>query len=42
VEDSPASQYYSYRVISRKRGWVKLRDEWGATGWIRKDLLWIR
>jgi SH3-like domain-containing protein len=42
AEDSPASQYYSYRVISRKRGWIKLRDEWGATGWIRKDLLWIR
>jgi len=42
VEDGPAGQYYSYRVISRKRGWVKLRDEWGATAWIRKDLLWIR
>lgn len=42
VEDSPARKYYSYKVISRKKDWIKVRDEWGAVGWIRKDLLWIR
>ncbi len=42
VEDSPAQKYYSYRVISRKGSWVRLKDEWGSIGWIRKDLLWIR
>lgn len=42
VEDSPAQKYYSYKVISRKKNWIKVRDEWGAVGWIRKDLLWIR
>ncbi len=42
VQDSPARRYYSYKVISKKRNWIRVRDEWGATGWIRKDLLWIR
>lgn len=42
VEDGPAQKYYSYKVISRKKNWIKVRDEWGAVGWIRKDLLWIR
>ncbi|MDD3845667.1 MAG: SH3 domain-containing protein [Syntrophorhabdaceae bacterium] len=42
VKESPARKYYTYRVISSKKGWLKLRDEWGDTGWIRKDLVWIR
>ena len=42
VEDSPAQRYYSYRVISQKGKWTRVRDEWGSTGWIMNDLLWIR
>lgn len=42
VKDSPALKYYTYRVISSKKNWLRLRDEWGDTGWIRKDLLWIK
>jgi SH3-like domain-containing protein len=39
---SPAKQYYSYKVIKKKGGWVKVKDEWGNTGWIHKSYLWIR
>jgi SH3-like domain-containing protein len=42
VKDSPALRYYTYRVISSAGNWLRLRDEWGDTGWIRKDLLWIK
>ena len=42
VKESPARKYHTYRVISSKNGWLRLRDEWSDTGWIRKDLLWIK
>jgi len=42
VRESPARRYYTYRVISSKKGWLRLRDEWGDTGWVREDLLWVR
>jgi SH3-like domain-containing protein len=42
VKDSPALKYYTYRIISSKRNWLRLRDEWGDIGWIRKDLLWTK
>jgi SH3-like domain-containing protein len=39
---SPAPQYYSFRVMRRKGAWVKVKDEWGQTGWIYRSLLWVQ
>lgn len=38
----PAKQYYSFKVLQRKGKWVKVKDEWGAVGWIHTDYLWIK
>ena len=42
VEESPGKQYYSYKVLKIKGGWVKVTDEFGTNGWIFKKLLWIQ
>lgn len=42
VKDSPAQKYFSYRVLSTQGNWVRLRDEWGGIGWVRRDFLWIQ
>jgi hypothetical protein len=39
---SAAPQYYSFRVMRRKGAWVKVKDEWGQTGWIYRSLLWMQ
>jgi SH3-like domain-containing protein len=39
---SPAPQYYSFKVMKRKGAWVKVKDEWGQTGWIYRSLLWLK
>ena len=39
---SPAEKYTSFKVIDTKGSWVKVQDEYGDTGWIFKDLLWIQ
>lgn len=39
---SPAQQYSSFKVLKRKRSWIKVKDEWGKVGWISKRFLWIR
>lgn len=39
---SPAKKYYSFKVLKRKGIWVKVRDEWGDTGWIHRNYLWIQ
>ena len=39
---SPAKKYYSFKVLKRKGQWVKVKDEWGNTGWIHRNFLWIR
>jgi SH3-like domain-containing protein len=39
---SPAQQYSSFKVLKRKRSWIKVKDEWGNIGWINKKFLWIR
>lgn len=38
----PAKQYDSFRVLKRRGSWVRVKDEWGNTGWIYKNLLWVR
>lgn len=40
--DSPALQYYSFRVLSKKGKWTKVKDELGKIGWIHSDFLWIK
>ncbi len=37
-----ARKYDSFRVIRTKGLWVKIRDEFGSTGWIYKNLLWVQ
>ena len=39
---SPLPQYYSLRVLSQKKQWVKVKDEEGNVGWINSQYLWIR
>lgn len=39
---NPAKKYYSFKVLKRKGQWVKVKDEWGNTGWIHRNFLWIR
>jgi SH3-like domain-containing protein len=38
---SPSLKYDSYKVLTRKREWVKVLDEFGETGWIFRKLVWI-
>jgi SH3-like domain-containing protein len=38
----PAKQYYSFKILKRKGPWVNVKDEWGETGWIHTDYLWIQ
>jgi SH3-like domain-containing protein len=38
---SPAHQYYSFRILKKKGAWVRVKDEWGQTGWIYRSLLWL-
>lgn len=39
---NPANKYYCFRVMQKKEGWVKLKDQWGNLVWIHKKYLWIR
>jgi SH3-like domain-containing protein len=39
---SPAKKYYSLKVLKKKGQWVKMKDDWGNTGWIHRNFLWIR
>jgi SH3-like domain-containing protein len=39
---SPALRYYSFRIIKTLPGWARVRDEYGVTGWIARELLWIQ
>ena len=39
---SPSPKYTSFKVIDTKGSWVKVEDEYGDTGWIYKDLLWVQ
>jgi SH3-like domain-containing protein len=39
---SPATQYYSFKVIKKKSVWVHVQDESNETGWIHSDFLWIQ
>jgi SH3-like domain-containing protein len=38
---SPSLKYDSYKVLKRKGEWINVQDEFGATGWIFRKLLWI-
>lgn len=35
-------KYYSFKVLSSTKKWVKVEDEVANRGWIAKTLLWIR
>ena len=37
----PARKYDSFRILTKKGVWVKVRDEWGSVGWINKRYLWF-
>lgn len=39
---NPVEQYHSFRVMKTSGLWVRLKDEAGNIGWVRKDLLWIQ
>lgn len=39
---SPALKYDAFKVVKTKSSWVKVVDEFGDTGWIAKQLLWIQ
>lgn len=39
---SPAQKYYSFKVITKKKKWVKVADVNNNYGWIPKNLLWIQ
>jgi len=38
---SPALKYDSFRVVESAASWVNVADEFGGSGWISKNLLWI-
>ena len=42
IPSGPAKQYFSFRVLKKKGSWVQVKDEWGATGWVHTDFLWIK
>ena len=37
-----AEKYDSFRVLEIKGSWVEVRSDFNQTGWINRDLLWIR
>lgn len=39
---SPATQYYSFKVLRQKGDWVRVQDEWDNIGWIHRSFLWIQ
>ena len=39
---SPAIHYDSFRVMEKRGGWIKVKDEKGNTGWIEKSYLWTQ
>jgi SH3-like domain-containing protein len=38
---SPALKYDSFKVVKRDSSWVKVTDEFGDSGWVFRNLLWI-
>jgi len=38
---SPALKYDSFKVLETSSSWVKVTDEFGDSGWIFRNLLWI-
>ena len=39
---NPVEKYSSFRVLSRKGNWVRLKDSQNNIGWIHGDYLWIQ
>lgn len=39
--ESPAKKHYSLKVLKKKGQWIKIKDDWGNTGWIHRNFLWI-
>jgi len=42
VYTSPAMKYEAFKIINNKGSWIRVKDEFGSTGWMFKDLLWIQ
>jgi SH3-like domain-containing protein len=42
IPSGTAKQYFSFRVLKKQGPWVQVKDEWGATGWVHTDFLWIK
>lgn len=39
---SPALKYDSFKIIKMQSRWVNVIDEFGDSGWIYRNLLWIQ
>ncbi len=39
---SPAMRYDAFKIIKIKGSWVNIVDDFGTTGWIFRNLLWIQ
>lgn len=39
---SPAIKYDAFKVLKKQKSWVNVIDEFGDTGWIYRNLVWIR
>ena len=39
---SPALLYDAFKVIKRQGRWVKVKDQFGQSGWIHRSYLWIQ
>lgn len=42
IHISPAMNYDSFAVIKMKGSWVNVKDDFVNTGWILRELLWIK
>lgn len=37
---SPVQRYYSFRVLRQSGDWMRIKDQYGDTGWIARSLTW--
>jgi SH3-like domain-containing protein len=38
---SPLMKYDAFKVLKQENSWVNVEDEFGASGWIFRSLVWI-
>jgi len=39
---SPAMKYDSFKVLKINKSWISVEDEFGDSGWIFRNLVWIQ